>query len=129
MEKSFKNFIEEEEKNKHPFVSSIEDELGIPAKELNTEPQVASFFSLGGVINNIGPYKVIKFLKNSKDQITHAVIKSINDKSIRNRSYENKDGKMVRIDVEKEDKTHVVPIEDLDKLMSQDFTPPPQTGV
>lgn len=130
MNKSFKNFIkEEEQKNPHPFMSSIQDEIGISLKDLPKEVQIGSFYSVNGVISNIGPYKVVKSLKNDKGEITHAVIKIINDKSIKNRNYKNKDGKLVRVDAEKEDKTHIVPIGQLDKLMSQDFAPPPQTGI
>jgi predicted peptidase len=121
-EKSFKTFLKEEE-NKHPFISSLEDELGIPPDELDTEPQVASFFSFDKNINNLGTYKIINFKTNEKGEKTHAIVKQINDKKIKNRQYQDKNGNLIRVEKPSEDKTFIVPIKDLDKLMSQDFVP------
>lgn len=123
-EKSFKTFLKEEE-NKYPFISSLEDELGIPADELGTEPQVGSFFSFDKNINNLGTYQILRFKKNDKGEKTHALVKQINDKKIRNRQYQDQEGKLVRVDKPLEDKIFLVPIKDLDKLMSQDFMPNP----
>lgn len=120
-EKSFKTFLEEEE-NKHPYLSSIEDELGINPADLEKEPQVASFFSFNKNIKNIGTYKVINFKRDSEGKITHATVKQINDKNINNRQYQNIDGEIKRTEKDSKDKTFIVPIKDLDSLMSQDFT-------
>ena len=124
-EKTFSEFLREDE-SKHPFLSSLRDELGIRPSDLEHEPQVASFFSLGGGTTNIAPYKVMGFKRNSSGKITHAMVKRTSDRSISNRSYKD-DGKggFVKIDGSPGEKTFLVGIEDLDKLMSQDFQPQP----
>lgn len=125
MFKSFKKFIEE----KHPYISALSDELGINTKDLEKEPQIGSFFSIGsGNINNIGAYKVIEFKRNEDGEITHAVVCQNNDLKIKNRQYQDKDGKITRIDKDDESKKFIVPIEELDGLLSQDFMPPPSSG-
>lgn len=120
-QKSFKTFLEEEEKSS--FIGSLEDELGITTDDLSKEPQIASFFSLGKVINNLGPYKILRFLKNEKGKVTHAVVLQINDKHIKNRQYKTVNDKIIKIANQEQDKTYVVPIEDLNDLLSQDFKP------
>lgn len=123
-EKSFRKFIEEEEKGSR-YISSLEDELGIDPKDLEKEPQIASFFSIGGITRNLGPYRIIKFKRNSDGEITHAVVSVSRDTTIKNRSYKDEEGRLSRINGDrKEDKQFIVPIEDLDKLLSQDFQPP-----
>jgi len=125
MFKSFKKFIEE----KHPYISALSDELGINAQDLEKEPQIGSFFSIGkGNINNIGSYKVLEFKRNKDGEITHAVVCQNNDLKIKNRQYQNKDGKMTIVKKNEENKKFIVPIEDLDGLLSQDFAPPPNSG-
>lgn len=127
--KSFKSFIEEKEQ-KNPYMSSLEDELGISPEDMESEPQIASFFSLGGkFIDNIGSYKILKFQKNQDGKITHALVKQMNDLNIPNRRYKEKKNKIVRVDSSEENKTFLVKIEDLDKLMSQDFQPPSQGSI
>lgn len=121
-EKSFRKFLEDEEK-KSPYLSSLEDELGLEPADLEKEPQIASFFSLGGTTNNIGPYKIVKFKRNDDGEVTHAVVKRINDPVIKKRTYKDKDGETVRVDDEQSEDTYIVPVEDLDKLLSQDFQP------
>ena len=118
--KSFRQFVEEKE-NKYPYLNSLEDELGIDTRDIEKEPQIASFFSLGKITSNIGPYKILKFKKNSDGKITHALVKQIND-SINNRKYKNKGDEIIKVQ-DKENKIFLIPIEDLDKLMSQDFSP------
>lgn len=125
MFKSFKKFIEE----KHPYISALEDEFGINAKDLEKEPQIGSFFSIGtGNINNIGSYKVIEFKRNEDGEITHAVVCQNNDLKLKNRQYKDKEGNISRVDQDKENKKFLVPIEELDKLLSQDFQPPENSG-
>jgi hypothetical protein len=125
MYKSFKAFLEE----KTPYMSSTEDELGIDPRDWEKEPQIGSFFSFGKNINNIGTYKILKFKRNQDGQITHAIVKQNNDLQIKNRQYKDKDGNVIRVDQETENKIFTIPIEDIDKLMSQDFQPPPQQGI
>lgn len=122
-EKTFSEFLREDENN-HPFISSLRDELGIKPSDLEHEPQVASFFSFGKSISNIAPYKVVGFKRNSDGRITHAVVKQTGDHSINNRQYKDDgEGGLVRIDGTPGDRTFLVGIGDLDKLMSQDFQP------
>ena len=121
-EKSFRKFLEEEE-NKSPYLSSLEDELGLDPRDLEKEPQIASFFSIGGTTNNVSPYRILKFKSNENGKLTHAIVKKINDPAIKKRAYKDKDSETVRVDDERSEETHIVPIEDLDKLMSQDFQP------
>lgn len=127
-EKSFRKFMEEEEEKGSRYVSSLEDELGIDSRDLEKEPQIASFFSVGGITRNIGPYRILKFKRNIDGDITHAVVIPSNDPTIRNRQYKNKEGEWFKLDNEKETEKFLVPIEDLDKLLSQDFQPPPAPG-
>lgn len=118
MFKSFKKFIEE----KYPFISSLEDELGIDIGDLEKEPQIGSFFSIGkGNISNISPYKIIEFKRDENGKITHAIVQKNEDK-IKNKQYKEKDGKIFQVKKESK-KRFIVPIEELDKLMSQDFQP------
>jgi hypothetical protein len=122
-EKTFSDFLREEEK-KHPFLSSLKDELGINASDLEHEPQVASFFSLGGKVSNISPYKILKFKRDHNGRITHALVRQTNDPSMSNRHYKDDgEGGFVKIDEKPKERTFLVPIGDLDKLMSQDFQP------
>lgn len=123
-EKSFKNFLEDEEK-KSPYISSLEDEMGIDPRDMEKEPQVSSFYSLGGYTSNLGPFRIIKFNRNEEGKITHAVVERMVDKSIKNRTYRDSEGKLTKTE-SPEEKTFIVPVEDLDKLMSQSFQPPPQ---
>lgn len=106
-------------------MASLEDEMGIDPRDLEKEPQIGSFFSFGKIASNIGPYKVVKFKRNEDGEITHAIVKQINDPIINSRKYKDKDGNITKVDDEKGDKTFIVPIEDLDKLMSQDFQSAP----
>ncbi len=125
--KSFLKFIEEKE-SQSPHIDAIQDELGIDPRDLEKEPQVAAFFGMGKEIRNIGPYKVVSLKRDDEGRITHAVVKRFDDRAILNRRYRDEDGGPVRMDKDYESDRMVVPIEDLDKLMSQDFQPPDQAG-
>ena len=121
--KSFKSFLKEEENS--PYLTSIQDELGIDLRDLKKDPQVASFYSLGKTIQNIGSYIILEFKKNEKNQITHAVVLQINDPKIKNKKYKLKNGEIIK-SKENKNKKFLIKIEDLDKLLSQDFQPPKQ---
>jgi hypothetical protein len=123
--KSFRKFVEDKEA-KSPYINALKDELGIDSRDMEMEPLIGSFFSLGNNIKNVGPYKVIKIIRDEDGNPTHAVVKMIEDKSIKNRNYRDEDGEMKRVELGSDEKAMVVPIDDLDKLMSQDFQPPPQ---
>lgn len=123
-EKTFSDFIKEEEA-KSPFLSSLGDELGIDPSDMAKEPQIASFFSFGNTASNLSPYKIIKFNRDQSGKITHAVVRQKNDRSIKIRNYKD-DGKggFIQTETPPGENTFIVPIEELDKLMSQDFQPP-----
>jgi hypothetical protein len=125
--KSFRKFVEEKESSS-PHIDAMQDELGIDPRDLEKEPQVAAFFGMGKEIRNIGPYKVVSLKRDDEGRITHAVVKRFDDRAILNRRYRDEDGGPVRMDKDYESDRMVVPIEDLDKLMSQDFQPPEQAG-
>lgn len=116
---------EAKEKAQSPYLNSLEDELGIDTRDLDKDPQMASFFSMGGSTKNIGLYRVVKILRDENGDPTHAVVRTIEDGSVKNRRYKGDGEGMKRVDGNEEEKTFVVPIEELDKLMSQDFQPPP----
>jgi len=125
--KSFGKFVEERESSS-PHIDAMQDELGIDPRDLEKEPQVAAFFGMGKEVRNIGPYKVVSLKRDDEGRITHAVVKRFDDRAIINRRYRDEDGGPVRMDKDYESDRMVVPIEDLDKLMSQDFQPPDQAG-
>jgi hypothetical protein len=122
--KSFGKFVEEKE-GSSPYINALQDELGIDSRDLEEEPQVASFFSLGNDAKNIGLYRIVKIIRDGDGNPTHAVVKTMEDKSIKSRRYRDGEGGMKRVDGETDEESFVVPIEELDKLMSQDFQPPP----
>jgi hypothetical protein len=128
--KSFRSFLEEEEKQS--YLSSLEDVLGIDPKDMKNEPQIGTFFSFGpkktGLTSNIGPYTIKSFKRNKDGEITHAVVVKVNDPLIKSSEYKDEDGEMVRVGKEKENKTFLVDIKDLEGLLSQDLEPMPAQG-
>jgi hypothetical protein len=122
-EKTFKTFLEDEE-NKHPYMSVLQNDLGVNPKDLAREPQMASFFSLGGTIQNIGPYKIVKFNRNEDGKITHAVVKRV-DVKLTDKRYLDLDGELAQTEKEAPGGEFLVPIEDLDSVLSQNFQPAP----
>lgn len=127
--KSFRKFVEDKEGSEDPqspYLKSLEDELGIDPRDLEKDPQVASFFSMDGDVKNLGLYRIVKLIRDDEGNPTHAVVKTMEDGSVKNRRYRDEDGTLKGVGGDAEEKTLVVPIEDLDKLMSQDFQPPPQ---
>lgn len=107
---SFKNFLNEEES----FFSAMRDNLGINIDDYKKDPKIASFFSLGSSMVNIGPYKILDFKKNDNGQITHVLVKQINDPKIHNMKYIN-DKKFNK----DSDENFLISIDDLQKLMLQ----------
>lgn len=125
--KSFRKFVEEKEREaSSPHLDALEDEMGIDPRDLEKEPMIASFFSMGGDVRNIGPYRVVSFKRDESGRITHAVVKRFDDRGIKNRRYKDEDGDIKRVAGREEDDRFLVPIDELDKLLSQDFQPPPQ---
>lgn len=121
--KSFREFVEEKEASS-PHIDAMQDELGIDPRDLEKEPQVAAFFAMGKEVRNIGPYRIVSFKRDDDGRITHAVVRRYDLRGAISRRYRDEDGKMIRMDKDDESERMVVPIGDLDKLMSQDFQPP-----
>lgn len=114
--KSFKKFVEDAEEM-NTIISSLEDNLGINPEDLKKEPQIASFFKFNQG-TNLGSYKIISFKKNSKGQITHAVVKPLDSDKL----YKDKKGSYVKIPKKEIDNSlKLINIKDLNKLLSQDF--------
>jgi hypothetical protein len=117
-EKSFRTFLEEQEQ---PFIASLKDVLGIDPEDLENEPQVASFFPMG-LTTNLGSYELVRFNRNKHGKITHAVVKPTG----MDKKYKDEKGEFKQIDGGETDQKEItVRIEDLDKLLSQDFQPSP----
>lgn len=121
--KSFRKFVEDKEASS-PHINAMQDELGIDPRDLEKEPQVASFFAMGKEIRNIGPYRIMSLKRDDNGKITHAVVRRFDDRGIINRRYRDEEGSMMRMKKDANSERMLVPIEDLDKLMSQDFQPP-----
>ena len=120
-EKSFRTFLEEQEQ---PFIASLKDVLGVDPEDLESEPQVASFFPMG-LATNLGSYEIVRFNRNKEGKITHAVVKPTS----MDKKYKDDKGELKQIDGgETEQKEITVRIEDLDKLLSQDLQPAPTPG-
>lgn len=117
---SFKNFLKEQES----YFSAMKDNLGINIDDYKVDPKVASFFSLGSKMVNIGPYKIMDFKKNDNGQITHVLVKQINDPKIVNIKYIN--DKKVNNDGGNE--TFLISIDDLQKLLLQGQDQPQQSS-
>ena len=121
--KSFREFVEEKEASS-PHIDAMQDELGIDPRDLEKEPQVAAFFAMGKEVRNIGPYRIVSFKRDDDGRITHAVVRRYDDRGIQSRRYRDEEGGMIRMDKDDDSERMVVPIGNLDKLMSQDFQPP-----
>lgn len=125
--KSFRKFVEESDKKaSSPYLDALEDELGINPDDLDKESLVGSFFSMGGEVRNIGTYRVVSLKRDDSGKVTHGVVERYDDRAIKNRRYRDEDGKMIRMKSGDAKERLVIPIDELDKLMSQSFQPPPQ---
>jgi hypothetical protein len=114
MAKSFKKFLEDKG---YPFIKSLDNILNIDTDQLENDPQIGTFFSMG-LGSNLWSYQVVGFKKDKNGNKTHAVIKPISaDKTYKN------DGKMSEIPNRAEMKEKIITIEDLDALMRQSFEP------
>lgn len=124
--KSFRKFVEDKEASA-PHLDALEDEMGIDPRDLEKEPMIGSFFAMGDEVRNIGPYKVLGFKRDSSGKITHAVVKRFDDRGIKNRRYRDEDGNMTRMKAPENQERLVIPVGELDGLLSQSLQPPPQT--
>lgn len=132
---SFYQFLEQQEEqedkeDKVSYVSALEDELGINPEDFYKDPKYASFFSFGSNGVNLGIYKIIEFKRNSKGDVTHAVVEKNNDSAIKNKNYYSGEKDIFQIPSNKDNnKIFTVPIEDLESLMMQGSQQQPDSGM
>lgn len=114
---SFKQFLKEEE----TFFTGM-GKIGIDKDDYKKFPQYASFFSFKDSPLNFSQYSILDYKKNEDGKITHAVVKLINDPHVHSLKFDKNypDGKENK---ENSDETFVVPIEDLEKLLTQGQQP------
>jgi hypothetical protein len=117
---SFRNFLKNEEES---YFSAMADQLGINPEDYKKDAKVGSFYSFGSNVVNIGPYSILDFKKNDNGEITHALVKQINDPRIHNMKYKND----LRTKADS-DETFLIPIDDLQKLMMQGQDQPQQAA-
>lgn len=118
---SFRDFLHKEENKaaKTSHLDALSKEFGIDPEHLIGDPKVASFFSLGGDAYNLGGFEIVDYKYGPNGKPSHAVVKMSNTNDIRRRyKTDSKYGK-VQIPDEPDDKTYLVPIEDLQDLMTQ----------
>jgi len=121
MTKTFRKFVEEAEKS--PFISSMQDMLGIDPEDLKNEPQQGTFYlhDTGQSVlkgTNLGSYKVVEFKRDKQGKITHAVVRPMSS----DKTYKDENGKIKIVPGSESDKQdRLVGIEDLDGLLSQDL--------
>lgn len=115
---SFSNFLKNEEES---YFSALSDQLGINLDDFKKDPKIASFFSFGSNTTNIGPYSILDFKKNEDGEITHVLVKQINDPKIKNIKYQ--DDKKIKKDT---DEKFLISIDDFQKLIMQGQTQQPQ---
>lgn len=124
---SFLQFLEQEgEKNKASYLDALGDELGIDPENFYKEPQYASFFTMGKNGVNLGSYSVESFKRNSKGEITHAIVVLNNDKAIKNKKYMTNKDSMVQVPEGSKSNKFIIPIGELEKLMTQQIQPSQQ---
>ena len=112
---SFKYFLESEEQSGH--LSALANDLGIEPEDMEGQPFVGSFFSLGKDAYNLSAYQVVDFKRDSSGKPTHAVIKLMSGGG--RKRYKKKGDKMLRVDDSPNDKTYLVSIDKLQDLMTQ----------
>lgn len=118
---SFRQFVEAEEgkASNAPHFDALSDEFGIEPRHFKDFPQISSFFSLGGDLYNLSDYEIIDFKYGRDGKPTHAVVRITNNNPLRRRYKNDQENDKVQIPNEPDDKTYVVPIQDLQDLMTQ----------
>jgi hypothetical protein len=116
-EKTFRQFVEE------GFVKSVEDNLGIKPEDMEHEPQIGKFYAGIGPGTNLGSYKIVRTIRNQKGEATHMVVRPIS----RDKTYKDEKGKWSQLEDGKEEsgREMTFSIKDMQKIMQQDFEPPP----
>ena len=111
---SFRNFLAKEEES---FFSGM-SKIGINKDDYKKMPQYSSFFSFGKDPVNFGSYSILDYKKNEDGKITHVLVKQINDPTVSSFKFDKNhpDGERNR---DNKDQKFLVPIEDLEKLLTQ----------
>lgn len=123
---SFCDFLKNEEET---YFTAM-NKLGIDKDDYKKFPQSSSFFSFGQVPFNLGIYTILDFKRNEKGDITHVKVKQIRDKHFNSLSYDKEDRE--KLDKSNEEESFLVPIEDLESLMTQTNqqpAAPPEGGI
>lgn len=124
---SFLQFLEQQDdKSKVSYIDALGDELGIDPEDFYKEPQYASFFAMDKNGVNLGAYSIESFKKNSNGEITHAVVVMNGDKTIKNKKYIVDKDSVVQVPAGPTSNRFIVPIGELEKLMTQSVQPAQQ---
>lgn len=130
---TFREFLEAEEKQAGHF-DAMRDELGINTADFLKGPQVGSFFTLGKNTYNIGAYNIkgFKYARggdkpaDDQDSPTHAIVVMANDahkgQPDRKRFRKHGDSMMKVPDTDPDSEEHLIPIAQLQDLMTQHMT-------
>jgi hypothetical protein len=110
---SFKKFLISEEES---FFSAM-GKLGIHKDDYKKFPQYASFFALGRFPVNFGNYSILDYKKNENGDITHVLVKKINDSKVSSLNYDKNNNE--KLNQSDEDERFLISIDDLEELMSQ----------
>jgi hypothetical protein len=122
---SFRNFLLKEEESFFKNMSKI----GINPKDWEKFPQYASFFSMNKAPVNFGSYAIVDFKKNENGEITHVVVKQINDPSVQNLKFDKNNPEGMR-NQDNKDEPFLVTIDDLEELLRQsEPKPAPDAGM
>ena len=119
-EKTFKAFLEEEE-DKHPFLTSLKDILGVSPFDYDKEALVSSFVKTK-LCGNIANVDVIEFKKDKNGNITHALVNISYPQKI----YKDEEGTTKQIDTKepREPKKILIDVRELDDFMKKAFSQP-----
>lgn len=125
---SFKMYLERQEQQ--DYLDVLASEFGIDPEQLAKTPQVASFIGMGDTYN-LTPYQITGIERDESGKVTGVKVKVMHDAASSTRKrYVQKDGQYVQVDDDKEpdDQEHLVPINDLLKMLTQGQDPQQQAG-
>lgn len=125
---SFKAYLERQEQQ--DYLDVLSSEFGIEPEQLSKIPQVASFIGLGDTYN-LTPYQITGIERDANGQVSGVKVKVMHDAASSTRKrYVNKDGNYVQVDDDKEpdDQEHLIPINDILKMLTQGQDPQQQGG-
>ena len=120
---SFKQFLKEQES----FFTGM-SKIGIDKDDYKKFPQYASFFSFGNSPVNFGNYSILDYKKNEDGQITHVVVKLLNDPHTHSLKFD-KNNPSGSENKDSNDEIFIIPIDELEKLLGQAQQPASDTGM